>query len=317
MPVAAIESLVALVDATQASTVSEFTSIIQAGSDTLKSSVSNAISLSAGCDLFMRYIIQTLSNVGDLAGCRDYLRSNGRIFVQRAKDARRKIAVLGASYVRDGMTVLLHAYSRVVIALLLEAADRGVRFEVIVTESRPSGLGRRAAKVLREKGIPVAVVCDSATGYAMGKCDLVFVGAEGVVENGGIINALGTFQLAILAKSAKKPFYVVAETHKFVRLFPLSQYDLPFDQDIITFHHDEAEAESYEKEKEEKRLKNIPEALVRNDGGIGIGGSSLNRAWGERPLVDFTAPELITSLITENGVLMTGAVSEELIKIWH
>src|SRR5690606_29893967 len=89
MPVAAIESLVALVDACQATTVSEFISIIQAGSDTLKSSVSNAISLSAGCDLFMRYIIQTLGNVGDIASCRDYLRNNGRLFVHRAKDARR------------------------------------------------------------------------------------------------------------------------------------------------------------------------------------------------------------------------------------
>jgi translation initiation factor eIF-2B subunit alpha len=315
MPVAAIESLVALVDACQATTVSEFISIIQAGSDTLKSSVSNAISLSAGCDLFMRYIIQTLGNVGDIASCRDYLRNNGRLFVQRAKDARRRIALLGVNFVRDGMTVLLHAFSRVVIALLLEAADRGVRFKAIVTESRPSGLGKRAAKVLRDKGIPVSVVSDSATGYAMGKCDLVLVGAEGVVENGGIINALGTFQLAILARSAKKPFYVVAESHKFVRLFPLSQYDLPFDQDIITYFTDNEEAEKVEKEKEEKKLKNIPEALARNDGGIG--GDNLNRAWGERPLVDFTGPEFITALITENGVLTPGAVSEELIRIWH
>ena len=31
--------------------------------------------------------------------------------------------------------------------------------------------------------------------------DMVLVGAEGLVENGGIINRIGTFQMAIVAKS--------------------------------------------------------------------------------------------------------------------
>lgn len=40
-------------------------------------------------------------------------------------------------------------------------------------------------------GIPVTVVLDSAVGYIMGKVDFVLVGAEGVVENGGLINQVG------------------------------------------------------------------------------------------------------------------------------
>ncbi|KAK5041051.1 translation initiation factor eIF-2B subunit alpha, partial [Cryomyces antarcticus] len=65
--------------------------------------------------------------------------------------------------------------------------------------------------------------------------DMVIVGAEGVVENGGIISRLGTYQMGMLAKSARKPFYVVAESHKFVRLYPLSQYDLPIEQRVVDF----------------------------------------------------------------------------------
>lgn len=38
---------------------------------------------------------------------------------------------------------------------------------------------------------------------------------------------IGTYQIAVLAKSVKKPFYALAESYKFVRLFPLNQYDLP------------------------------------------------------------------------------------------
>jgi translation initiation factor eIF-2B subunit alpha len=64
---------------------------------------------------------------------------------------------------------------------------------------------------------------------------MVIVGAEGVVENGGIISRLGTYQIGLLAKAKQKPFYVVAESHKFVRLYPLSQYDLPVKQRVIDF----------------------------------------------------------------------------------
>ena len=53
--------------------------------------------------------------------------------------------------------------------------------------------------------------------------DLVLVGAEGVVENGGVINKLGTYQIALAAKCLNKPFYVAAESYKFARLYPLNQ----------------------------------------------------------------------------------------------
>lgn len=42
----------------------------------------------------------------------------------------------------------------------------------------------------------------------------MLVGAEGVVENGGIINKLGTYQLAICAKAHNIPFYAAAESYK-------------------------------------------------------------------------------------------------------
>jgi translation initiation factor eIF-2B subunit alpha len=55
------------------------------------------------------------------------------------------------------------------------------------------------------------------------RVDLVLVGAEGVVENGGVINKLGTYQIALCAKALNKPFYVAAESYKFARLYPLNQ----------------------------------------------------------------------------------------------
>lgn len=33
--------------------------------------------------------------------------------------------------------------------------------------------------------------------------------------------------MALVAKAANRPFFALAESYKFLRLFPLSQYDLP------------------------------------------------------------------------------------------
>ena len=61
------------------------------------------------------------------------------------------------------------------------------------------------------------------------------MGAEGVVENGGIVNKLGTYQLALAAKALGKPVYVAAESFKMVRLYPLNQQDLPEAEQPVDF----------------------------------------------------------------------------------
>jgi len=63
--------------------------------------------------------------------------------------------------------------------------------------------------------------------YLENESDYVIVGAETVVENGGIINRVGTYTLALCANALKKPLYSVAEHFKFYRSFPLRQKDLP------------------------------------------------------------------------------------------
>lgn len=45
----------------------------------------------------------------------------------------------------------------------------------------------------------------------MEKVDFVLVGSEAVVESGGLVNAVGSNQIAIIAKAANKPFYALAE----------------------------------------------------------------------------------------------------------
>ena len=186
--------------------------------------------------------------------------------------------------------------SRVVAAVLDAACEAGVRFKVIyVWSSSHRQPGHDLVGNLRKKGVPVASISAEAVAYVMGKVDMVFVGAEGVVENGGVISGMGTYQLGLLAKSAGKPFYVVAESHKFVRLYPLGQYDLPIDQKVVNFEVDGENKETGEKRGYERRESEAEHIDA----------------------VDFTPPSLITALVTESGVHTPSAVSEELIKIWY
>lgn len=282
MPIAAIESLVIMLREQQPSTSSELIKLVKSNIDTLKGSISNAISLSAGCDLFMRFVLRNINLYSDWESCRKNLVENGELFVQRAKESRSKVADFGLPFIKDDELILVHSFSRVVYQLLLKAKQQNmIRFRVIVTESRPSGKGYHMAELLREANIPVEVIVDNAVGYVIHKVNKILVGAEGVAESGGIINHIGSYQIGCLANTNNKPFYVVTESHKFVRLFPLAPNDLP-----------------------------------QQMGGDSSGDADENTLLTTQ-LIDFTPHEYITALITDLGVLTPLAVSEELIKIWY
>jgi translation initiation factor eIF-2B subunit alpha len=290
MPVAAIEALVEAMTNSTVNTVAETLDLLTYHTEILKSSIPNPISLSAGTDLFQRYLVTTLNrpaslNLGpsdDFRAIRNHLLSNGRLFVDRAKASREKIASFGKHFIRDGATVLTNGGSRVVGALLRRAAESStMRFKVIHVlppeNSSDYREGHQTVADLRAHNVPVATIPDSAVAYSLGKVDMIIVGAEGVVENGGIISRLGTYQLGLLAKSKGKPFYVVAESHKFVRLYPLSQFDLPIEQKVLDFKvaddekkskggikavEDEGVADMIPKESEAKCSGNRPEDAV-------------------------------------------------------
>lgn len=246
MPVAAIEALIALLGHTSATTAMETVSVIKTHAELLQRSVSNPIPLKAGTDLFQQYLLRSLkgqSAAGSSSGLapplsfdetRQHLLANSRLFASRAKQARDTIARRGASYVKEGSVVLTAGGSRTVKTLLLRAADLHAarwgspRFQVVyaMDGGRDSG---PAVAALRERGVPVAEIAEAAMAYALeaARVDMCFVGTEVVVQNGGLLSRMGTFQLATLCKTLRVPFYVAAETYKIVRVYPLSQADLP------------------------------------------------------------------------------------------
>lgn len=281
MPIAAIESLVTMLKVKNPKTSAEMINTIKSAADDLTLSIPNSISLKAGCDIFMRFVLKNTHLYGDWENCKQHLIENGQLFVSRSKKSRDKIAEIGLDFITDDDIILIHGFSRAVCSLLSYASKKLIRFRCVVTESRPTQQGHQLYTFLQEKGIPATMIVDSAVGSIIHKVDKVIVGAEGVAESGGIINLIGTYSIGVLSHNAKKPFYVVSESHKFVRMFPLSPDDVPINVDPLDF----------------SRSDNL--GPLRS------------------PSIDYTPHEYITALITDLGVLTPSAVSEELIKMWY
>jgi translation initiation factor eIF-2B subunit alpha len=224
--------------------------------------------------------------------------SNSRLFVQRAKEARSKIAIEASPFITPDATIVTYGPSRVVTTLLQKAAESGKYFSVIaITPSTPSLQTQMEdqASALRGRQIPTSLIPAHAAAYALStlpksRPSLVICGASTVLENGGVTSTLGGYQLALLAKALQKPFYVATESYKFVRLYPLSQLELPLRQDVVKFEGGEENA--------------------------GVGNSDEKERMLDEEMIDYTPPELITALILENGVMSPNSVSEELIKLW-
>lgn len=137
-----------------------------------------------------------------------------------------RIGEIGAELVPDGGGVLTHCNAGALatsehgtaLAAVFVAWGQGKRFRVFADETRPLLQGARlTAWELRQRGIPVTVLCDNMAAQVMreGKVQVVIVGADRIAANGDTANKIGTYGLAILAHAHGVPFYVAAPKSTF------------------------------------------------------------------------------------------------------
>ncbi|KAI4381021.1 hypothetical protein MLD38_007139 [Melastoma candidum] len=280
--VAAIRALAAVIRSSEATTMMELEIELKKASDCLKSWDATSISLTAGCDLFMRYVTRTSAlEYEDFNSAKSRLIERAEKFGEISQKARRIIAMLSQDFIFDGCTILVHGFSRVVLEVLKTAAQNKKLFRVLCTEGRPDRTGLRLSNELAKLDVPVKLLIDSAVAYTMDEADMVLVGADGVVESGGIINMMGTYQIALVAHGMSKPVYVAAESYKFARLYPLDQ-------------------------------KDMAPALRPIDFGVPIP----SKVEVEMSARDYTPPQYLTLLFTDLGVLTPSVVSNELIQLY-
>jgi methylthioribose-1-phosphate isomerase len=160
---------------------------------------------------------------------------------------------------------------------VVQAAHHAERpVHVWVDETRPYLQGARLTTwELAQAGVPHTLLPDMAAGHLMslGEVEVVLVGADRVAANGDTANKVGTYTLAVLAARHGIPFYVCAPTSS-VDLETADGSAIPIEErkgdEVLEF----------------RGVRIAPPGTeVRN------------------PAFDVTPAELITGIVTEEGVV--------------
>ena len=189
----------------------------------------------------------------------------------------------GSKLFDDNDTVLTHCNAGALatvgygtaLGVIRASKESGKNIKVIATETRPVQQGSRlTAFELKHDGIDVSLIPDTAVGYTLANnlVNKIIVGADRILKTGHVFNKIGTYQVALLAKHHNVPFYVAA---------PLSTFDLSSNPEDVVI--------------EQRKSSEVT--------GIGEKKTAPNDINVINPAFDMTPPELISGIITENGVI--------------
>jgi len=199
-------------------------------------------------------------------------------------ETNRRIGHWGQSLLPEKALVMTHCNAGALatggygtaLGVLRAAREQGKSVSVFACETRPVLQGARlTAWELAEDGFEVTVICDSAAAMVMKEFrpDAVIVGADRIAANGDTANKIGTYGLALSAASHGIPFYVAA---------PLSTIDVSCsDGGAIPIEN-----------RDENEVRQLPGGKYIPDG-IKV----------YNPAFDVTPAELVTALVTEEGIL--------------
>lgn len=118
------------------------------------------------------------------------------------------------------------------LSVIYTAARHYGSMIVYVDETRPLLQGARlTAWELKKRKIDVRLICDDMAAYCMQKkmVDKILVGADRITCCGDVANKIGTYNLAVLAKYHKMPFYVAVPFNTF-DLSIVNGEDIPIEE---------------------------------------------------------------------------------------
>ncbi|MDO5027690.1 MAG: s-methyl-5-thioribose-1-phosphate isomerase [Bacillota bacterium] len=118
-------------------------------------------------------------------------------------------------------TILTQCYGETIVGALIVAAKREKKkFKVLCAETRPFLQGARlTASCFAESGFDTTVITDNMAADVMSKgmVDLFTSAADTITEDGSVVNKVGTYQLALLSKFFKIPYFVTGIPDKGVK----------------------------------------------------------------------------------------------------
>jgi methylthioribose-1-phosphate isomerase len=218
-----------------------------------------------------------------VAELQDHLDREAQAIHDEDVESCRAMGQYGAEVVPADARILTHCNAGALatagygtaLGVIRAAAEAGKVAQVFADETRPFLQGARlTAWELVRDGIPTTVITESMAGPLMRQqgIDFVVVGADRIARNGDVANKIGTYTVAMLARTHGIPFYVAA---------PLSTIDLDTtDGSAIPIEQRNA-----------REVTHIGSTQLAPDGAS---------VW--NPAFDVTPHELVTGIITEKGI---------------
>ncbi len=198
--------------------------------------------------------------------------------------ANRLLGKFGAKLLGNSSHILTHCNAGALatagygtaLGVIRAMKESGKKVEVLVNETRPFLQGARLTTwELKKDKIPVTLLTDNMVGYIIqhGKVDAVIVGCDRVAANGDVANKIGTYGIAVLAHRHNVPFYVAVPTSSIDLKCP-SGAEVPI---------------------EERNSREVSHIFGHS---ITLRGVHILN-----PAFDITCHELVTAIITEEGVI--------------
>lgn len=232
----------------------------------------------------MRAVVRAHEH-GTVSALKRALEKEALRIMEEDRRSCRSIGSFGSRLIRDNDSIMTICNAGALatidygtaLGVMYCAHDAGKRFRVYACETRPLLQGARLTTwELKRKGIDVTVLCDNmaATLMRQGKVKKVITGADRIAANGDTANKIGTYNLAVLCRYHRIPFYVAA---------PVSTFDLT--------------------------KKSGKEIIIEQRGGEEVASLYFKKPVVARgvsvfnPAFDVTPGELISAFITDRGII--------------
>ncbi len=265
----------------KASSLSDLLKELDSSAALIRGTRPTAVNLFWGIDR----VLARARGAASVRGAKEAVTAEVKAMADEDVEVNRKLGKAGADLIHDGDTVLTQCNAGALatvgygtaLGVVRAAVEQGKLVKVLVPETRPALQGARlTAYELSHDQIACTLISDTAIGYMMslGRVDRVIVGADRITRDGYVFNKIGTYQEAVLAKRHGIPFHPAA---------PSSTFDLTRTHGEVTIEERGAE-EVFEVRGKRIAPKGVPVA---------------------NPAFDMTPPELVTSIITEKGLVET------------
>lgn len=228
-------------------------------------------------------VLAKATNAPSVKAAKEAVKVEVQAMADEDVEVNRRLGRMGADLIRDGDTVLTQCNAGALatvgygtaLGVVRAAVEQGKLVKVLVPETRPALQGARlTAFELSHDRIACTLISDTAVGLMMslGRVDRAIVGADRITRDGYVFNKIGTYQEAALANRHGIPFHPAA---------PSSTFDLVRTHGDVTIEERGAE-EVFEVRGRRIAPKGVPVA---------------------NPAFDMTPPDLVTSIITERGLV--------------